>query len=81
MSAKGEFAPIRNLKDIEDLERVPLEQRLLSWNVNDWIARGLDRVPDKVAIRFVADGNPETAALAISYRELKRRTIAAANLF
>jgi fatty-acyl-CoA synthase len=81
MSAKGEFAPIRNLKDIEDLERVPLEQRLLSWNVNDWIARGLDRAPDKVAIRFVADGNPETAALAISYRELKRRTIAAANLF
>lgn len=81
MSANGDFAPLRNLKDIEELERVPLEQRLLSWNVNDWIARGLDHAPGKVAIRFVADGNPDTPALAITYCELKRQTIAAANLF
>jgi fatty-acyl-CoA synthase len=81
MSAKSDFAPLRNLKDIEDLERVPLEQRLLSWNVNDWIARGLDRAPDKVAIRFVADGSPDTPPFAVTYRELKQRTIATANLF
>ncbi len=34
------FTPLRNLRDIEELERVPLEQRIFSWNLNDWIARG-----------------------------------------
>ena len=37
MNTAGGFGPLRNLRDIEDLERVPLEQRLLSWDVNDWI--------------------------------------------
>ena len=62
MNAAGEFAPLRNLSDIEDLERVPLEQRLLSWDANIWIRHGLDMVPDKVAIRYVADGNPDSPA-------------------
>ncbi|MCX7313364.1 MAG: acyl-CoA synthetase [Alphaproteobacteria bacterium] len=80
MSATG-FAPLRNLQDIEELERVPLEQRLLSWNANDWIMRGLDLAPSKVAIRYIEDGDPESPATIVTYRELKQKTIAAANLF
>ena len=34
--------PIRSLADIEALEREPLESRIFSWNVNDWIRRGWD---------------------------------------
>ncbi len=58
MSNPGGFSPIRSLRDIEELERVPLEQRLLSFDANDWIRRGLDLAPQKVAIRYVADGIP-----------------------
>ena len=45
MTTAGGFSPIRSLRDIEDLERVPLEQRLLSWDANDWIRHGLDLAP------------------------------------
>ena len=51
MSTAGGFSPIRTLRDIEALECVPLEQRLLSSDANDWIRRGLDLAPQKVAIR------------------------------
>ena len=81
MNLAGEFAPLRNLRDIEELERVPLEQRLLSWDANIWIRHGLDLAPDKVAIRYVADGNPDSPALNITYGELKRRATQTANLF
>ena len=75
------FTPLRNLRDIEAFERVPLEQRIFSWNLNDWIAQGCGLDPDKIALRYIADGNPDSAAVSISYRELARRGAQAANLF
>ncbi len=81
MSAATQFQPLRNIHDIEELERVPLEQRLLSWDVNDWIRHGFDLAPQKVAIRYIADGNPESPAVTVTYGDLKRRATAAANLF
>ena len=81
MSAANQFQPLRNIQDIEELERVPLEQRLLSWDVNDWIRHGCDLAAQKVAIRYVSDGNPESPAVTVTYRELKQRATAAANLF
>ena len=81
MNTAGVFDPLRNLRDIEDIERVPLEQRLLSWDVNDWIRAGLDLDPQKVAIRYVADGNPESSVVNVTYDELKKRATSTANLF
>ncbi len=81
MSAATSFQPLRNIQDIVELERVPLEQRLLSWDVNDWIQRGFNFAPQKVAIRYVADGNPETSAVSVTYGELKHCVTKAANLF
>ncbi len=81
MNTAGGFGPLRNLRDIEDLERVPLEQRLLSWDVNDWVRAGLDLDPQKVAIRYVADGNPESSVVNVTYDELKQRATSTANLF
>jgi fatty-acyl-CoA synthase len=81
MSLAGEFSPLRDLTDIEELERVPLEQRLLSWDANVWIRHGLDLAPDKVAIRYVTDGNPDSPSVNVTYGELKKRTTATANLF
>src|SRR5438552_6472251 len=81
MNTADGFSALRNLRDIEDLERVPLEQRLLSWDANDWIRHGLDLAPQKVAIRYVADGNPDSPAIDVTYGELKERAAATANLF
>src|SRR5262245_12672314 len=81
MSTVSPFEPLRTIHDIEELERVPLEQRVLSWDVNDWIRRGFDLAPQKVAIRYVADGNPGTPAVSVTYAELKQRVTQAANLF
>ena len=63
MGVAGEFAPLRRLSDIEELERVPLEQRLLSWDANDWIRVDSIWRRDKVAIRYIADGNPDSPAI------------------
>jgi fatty-acyl-CoA synthase len=75
------FAPLRTLRDVETLERVPVEERIGSWDLNDWIARGCGLDPDKVAISYIADGNPDSAPYCMTYRELRGRSIAAANLF
>jgi fatty-acyl-CoA synthase len=76
-----EFSPLRSIADVEALERIPLGERISSWDANDWIRSGLDRAPDKIAIQYVADGRPDTPPVAWTYRELKARTIATANLF
>src|SRR4051794_370260 len=81
MNTAAGFALLRDQRDIEELERTPLEHRLLSWDANVWIRHGLDRAPQKVAIRYIADGNPETPPIDLTYGELKQRTIAIANLF
>jgi len=80
-NSPADFSPLRSLADIDELERVPLEQRLLSWDANDWIRRGLDIAPDKIAIQYVADGKPNTRPIELTYRELKQRAVATANLF
>ena len=54
---------------------------MFSWNLNDWIARGCARDPDKIAIRYVADGDPDGEPVAMTYRELRARSNQAANLF
>jgi fatty-acyl-CoA synthase len=75
------YAPLRTLQDVEELERVPLDERIFSWNLNDWIVRGCMLDPEKIAIRYIADGDPEGEQVAIRYRELRSRAIQAANLF
>lgn len=75
------LAPIRSLRDIEELERVPLEQRIRSWDLNDWIRRGCAFDPDKIALRFVESGDPEGECVSVGYRELQYRFTQAANLF
>ena len=75
------FTPLRTLRDIEEFERVPLEQRIFSWNLNDWIAQGCARDPDKIALRYIADGDPDSVAVSISYHDLAQRGTQTANLF
>jgi acyl-CoA synthetase (AMP-forming)/AMP-acid ligase II len=75
------YAPLRTLRDIEELERVPLDERVFSWNLNDWLTRGCALDPAKIAIRYIADADPASEPLSISYAELQARSNQAANLF
>jgi fatty-acyl-CoA synthase len=75
------YAPLRTLRDVEELERVPLDERVFSWNLNDWLARGYALDPAKIAIRYIADGDPASEPVAISYAALQARSNQAANLF
>jgi fatty-acyl-CoA synthase len=75
------YAPLRTLRDVEELERVPLDQRIFSWNLNDWITRGCALDPKKIAIRYIAEGDPASEPVTISYAELQARSNRAANLF
>jgi fatty-acyl-CoA synthase len=72
--------PLRNLHDVEALERMPLDERIFSWNLNDWIDRGLTRDPGKIALTYVADGNPAGQAVRLAYGELQQRRTQIANL-
>ncbi len=73
--------PIHTLADIEALEQPPLESHIFSWNVNDWIRRGWDRDPQKVAIHFLQNADPEETPESVTYGELRHRSNQAANLF
>jgi fatty-acyl-CoA synthase len=77
----ADFPPIRGIRDIEALETTPLEDRVWSWNLNDWLRRAWRLNPDKPALHYVEDGDPERAPVTTSFRELERRSIQAANLF
>src|SRR5712691_845140 len=81
LAAQLAYAPLRTLRDVEELERVPLDERIFSWNLNDWIARGCALDPDKLAIQYIADGDPAGTPVTLTYRELKARSNQAANLF
>lgn len=72
---------IATLADIEALERVPLEERIPSWNVNELIRAGCTRDPGKAAVHYVEDGDPASACTTLTYGELARQTRQASNLF
>jgi fatty-acyl-CoA synthase len=72
--------PMRDLHDVEALERIPLDERIFSWNANDWVARGCARDPDKIALTYIADGDPDGVQVRLSYRELQQRSTQIANL-
>ena len=72
--------PIRNLADVEAIEQVPLDQRIFSWNLNDWIERGLRRDPAKVALTFIADGDPDSPPVRLTYEALDAGAARIANL-
>jgi fatty-acyl-CoA synthase len=77
----AEFPPIRDLRDIEALERIPLEERFDSWSANVWVRRGVSLDPDKVALQFFPTADPDRAPLEVTYATLRRQVIQAANLF
>jgi fatty-acyl-CoA synthase len=65
--------PLRSVADIEDIERVPLQERLRIDNFSRRIALAIDaRNPADTAIHYVPDGDINRVAERVSFGELKR---------
>src|SRR3954469_3384684 len=65
--------PFRSLADIEEIERVPLEERLRIDNFSRRVALAIEaRNPGDTAIHYVPDGDINRVAEQVSFGELKR---------
>jgi fatty-acyl-CoA synthase len=73
--------PLRSLADIEDIERVPLGERLRIDNFSHRIALAIEvRNPGDTAIHYVPDGDVDRMAERVSFGELKRNIARTASL-
>lgn len=65
--------PLRGTADIEEIERVALDERLSIVDFHRRIALALEaHTPDHTAISFVADGDPTAVTETVSFGELRR---------
>ena len=65
--------PLRSLADIEEIERVPLDERLRIDNFSHRVALAIEaRDPEDTAIHYVPDGDIDRVAERVSFGELKR---------
>lgn len=71
---------IRNIRDIEEIEAIPLAERLGPKNTYDLIARGVEINPEAVAISFLPDGHSFKDPQQITYRQLIGKLRQTANM-
>ena len=72
---------IRNLSDVEEIEKVPLADRIKDKNTFELIEKGASINPDALAISFLKDGASYEAPVQISYKQLIGKIRQAANMF
>ncbi len=75
------YPRIRDLADIEEIEKIPFEDRLEHHNTYDLIQAGIAKDPDKVAIYFHPHGEPDETPERVTFAQLRGRINQAANLF
>ena len=75
-------SPIRDLSDIESLEKVPLADRIGRYRSTfDVIRESSERDSDKAALHFIPTGSADEEPVTLSYGELTRKIYQAGNLF
>ena len=72
---------IRDLRDIEEIEKTPLSERLEAHTTYELLAEGASADPEKIALRFIPSGDLYESPVEVSYREFMGRIRQAANLF
>jgi fatty-acyl-CoA synthase len=72
---------IRNLADIEGIEKTPLEERFSERNTFDALVAGSSLDLDRVAISFLLSGDQYENPIQITYGQFISRIRQAANLF
>ncbi len=71
---------IRNMTDIEEIEKTPLDDRLRAQNTYDLIKLGAAINPDAIAMSFMLNGEQYVSPMQINYRELITKVTQTANL-
>ena len=71
---------VRTQADIAELERVPVTERIRHTNIADLLRDAATRNADRVAIRYLSGTGPTDPVRDVTYAELLRRVIQAANL-
>jgi fatty-acyl-CoA synthase len=71
----------RNIDDIEEFEKIPLEKRLDVFNTYDLLKKGAAINPDATAISFFLAGDSYNQPLQVTYRDLMASINRTANLF
>jgi fatty-acyl-CoA synthase len=72
---------VRSLSDVAELERTPLAARGLPRSTIAALQASALTYRDKVALRFIEKGLPDDPVNDLTYAELFRRVVQAANLF
>lgn len=73
--------PLRDITDVEAIERTPLEERLSVINFYNRIALALEaRDPSHTAVTFIADGDPTAVVETVSFGDLRRNIALTAGL-
>ena len=72
---------IRSVRDIEEIEKTPYQDRLPADNTYAAIAYGASLNPEAPAISFMLNGDTYDQPMVISYKELIRKIRQSANLF
>ncbi|MBW1787156.1 MAG: acyl-CoA synthetase [Deltaproteobacteria bacterium] len=72
---------VRDLKDVEEMEKVPLSERITAGSTYELIEQGAALDPDAVAITFLRDGESYDQPVEIPYRELIGKIRQTANMF
>ena len=72
---------LSNKKDLEEIERVPIQDRLPYSNTFDLLKYGVSINPDAKAISFISSGDNFHEPRSVTYGALLKRVIQTANLF
>lgn len=75
------ITPIVTLRDIEAIERTPLEERGMPASTYELIRQSAERSPDATAMSFLLQGSAEETPWQLTYAELLAQVTRTANAF
>ncbi len=76
----GETFTIRNLADIEAIEKVPISQRIKARSTYELIGAGAAINPEAIAMSFIADGEKYQTPLRVTYGQFMAKIRQTANM-
>ena len=76
-----EKTKIISLRDIEEIEKVPFDERISVNNTYDLLKAGAAINPEAIAISFMLSGDTYMSPMQVTYRELMAQITRTANLF
>jgi fatty-acyl-CoA synthase len=72
---------IATVRDVEEMEKVPLEKRLKAFNTYDLLQQGASINPDAPAMSFILSGEAYANPMRVSYKDFWAQINRTANLF